>query len=100
MPPLIFDHVEFKVLVAVAPWVEHLPDKPLAAAAQNYIAKAAAANDIAQANTVTIFVSPGEALLNNLPRLWLVWEAIRNERKDAANLVIGIGILRYIHSRA
>jgi predicted DNA-binding transcriptional regulator YafY len=90
LPPLMFDPTELEALVAGVRWVQQLPDKPLALAAANALAKIAAANPDgigSRDDDVAIYVSPNEPLPDELPALPLVRAAMRDRRKLAITYV-------------
>lgn len=92
LPPLAFDDAELEALVAGARWVEQLPDRALAQAAANALAKIEASNPVpAQrpSESVALFVNPNAPRPGNIEGLGLIRQAIREQRKLAVTYPSG-----------
>jgi predicted DNA-binding transcriptional regulator YafY len=84
LPPLMFDEDELEALVLGASWVGRQGDEPLARAAENAIAKIAAAapKDLRDAvGDSGLYAPPTWGESNDRPHLPVIREAIRREHK-------------------
>lgn len=92
LPPLMFSDVELEALMLGARWVERLPDKSLSQAATNAIGKIAgsAPDELPdRLDSVALFVSPNEALPDELSALSSIRDAIRREQRLAISYSSG-----------